>query len=154
MKESRRYFLCSLLAAALLTAIPTCAAASPTAAPTPVGDTVLEISHAMLRMSIIGCSVKPGDRVLVNGHPSDGVHWDLGRVMPETGISRAQVDLDLAPGYYDLTLRVGSCRFGPFPFIASDIYGLRHITLFNDVARTIAGSSVDSSRVRARRYDS
>lgn len=131
-----------------MTTTPTGATGSPTAAPTPVGDTVLEVSHATLDVSIIGCAVKTNDRVLVNSQPADGVHWTLGRVRPETGVSPARVDLNLAPGYYDFTLTIGSCVFGPFPLIASDIYGLRHLTLFTDTARMMGASSVNSGRVQ------
>ena len=135
----------------------------------PIGDTMLDISHSYVIASIIGCDVHSGDRVLVNGSAADGVAWDRLEIIPAMQVQQSQLALGLLrgmgkqptntlpqlkfrlkPGYYrELALSVGDCLLLPIPLVASDFYGLRHVTLLarslspqQDTALTASSSGV------------
>lgn len=118
-------------------------------------DTALDIDHADITASLVGCDVQKNDRVLVNHRSEDGILWALFGVSPryetaDVPVPRDQRDLNgliaglnrrpqsslpevrfrLKPGYYNaLTVSVGPCSFGPFPLVAASFYGDRHIII-------------------------
>jgi hypothetical protein len=121
---------------------------SPTVTPVAIGDTALDIEHAGIFASIIGCDVHQDDPVLVNGLPADGVLWDRLQIVPNGNVSVTPdesqllkglhrqppdilptVSFRLKPGYYNFALRVGKCSSKPFPLVVADFYGDRHITV-------------------------
>lgn len=148
-----------LWAAALFGAVLACSArerAFAQAAPTVACfdahcDTQLDIMHANITASLIGCSPQKSDLVLVNGKRQDGILWKLVGIAPATAKSldarwsealaimhRASpmtfptVIFRLKPGYYrSLTLSVGKCSFGPFSLATTDsgASGDRHLIL-------------------------
>ena len=138
---------------------------TPTPALIPVGDTILDANGDYIAASIVGCAVRNTDRVLVNGLPEDGVNWDRLSIDTQRTIPLSSAELKLAraasatpaivrpivafrlkPGYYNFTLSVGDCSSAPFPLIALDGYGDRHITVWlsNSNAQTPSRNYVET----------
>jgi hypothetical protein len=112
-------------------------------------DTQLDVSHAWITATIVGCEVKTTDKVLVNGKASDGFNWDNPQTVPahpteippfaahllkigqhSTPTTLATLSFRLKPDYYRaLDVTVGTCSLQPIPLIATDVYSARHITL-------------------------
>jgi hypothetical protein len=121
---------------------------TPTVMPITIGDTALDISHAVIVASIIGCNIHTDDLVLVNGIPANGVLWDRPHIVPKgnetvtpvesrllEGLNQKPpeilptVSFRLKPGYYNFALSVGRCSSKPFPLVAADFFGYRHISV-------------------------
>jgi len=115
----------------------------------PHGDTQLDISHAWITATVVGCDVKTTDKVLVNGKAADGINWDNPQIVPahptkipqfaaqllkmgqhSAPTTLATLSFRLRPDYYRaLDVTVGTCSLQPVPLIAADFYSARRITL-------------------------
>jgi hypothetical protein len=115
------------------------------------GDTELDVSHAWITASIVGCDVKATDKILVNGKAADGINWDNPQIIPahpmelsppdkalqalrrlnlKPPMTLPVVSIRLMPGYYRaFSLSIGNCTLQPIPLIAANVYGERRITL-------------------------
>ena len=95
-------------------------------------DTPLDIDHAEITASLVGCNPRKNDLVLVNGKLPDHELWEFHKIVPADSAPShmPQVFFRIKPGYYQhMTLSVGRCSFGPFPLATADTYGDRHLLL-------------------------